>query len=66
MSADLPAGVVTFLFTDLEGSTRLLERDPKGMGVAMARHHELLAQAVDDHGGVIFETVGDAVYAAFV
>ncbi len=61
----LPEGDVTFFFTDLEGSTRLLERDAAATGLALARHHELLAEVVTDHGGVVFETVGDAVYAAF-
>jgi predicted ATPase/class 3 adenylate cyclase len=65
LAAHLPEGDVTFLFTDLEGSTRLLERDPTGTGRALARHHELLAAAVAEQGGVVFETVGDAVYAAF-
>jgi predicted ATPase/class 3 adenylate cyclase len=62
---DLPDGDVAFLFTDIEGSTRLLERDARALGVAMARHHELLAGEVTAHRGVVFETVGDAVYAAF-
>ena len=62
----LPAGTVTFLFTDMEGSTQLLEARPDAYRVALARHHVLLQQAVDTHGGVVFETVGEAVYAAFV
>jgi len=61
----LPAGVVTFLFSDVEGSTRLLESDQVRTGRALAEHHEIFEQAVSDAGGVIFETVGDAVYAAF-
>ena len=61
----LPAGTVTFLFTDLEGSTRLLEAHPAAYHDAVARHHALLLEAVTSHGGVVFETVGDAVYAAF-
>src|SRR5262245_31766059 len=64
-SGDLPAGTVTFLFTDLEGSTRLLEAHPAAYRDAVARHHALLRGAVEAHGGVVFETVGDAVYAAF-
>jgi predicted ATPase/class 3 adenylate cyclase/Tfp pilus assembly protein PilF len=60
-----PAGTVTFLFTDLEGSTRLLEAHPDAYREAVRRHHELLREAVDAHGGVVFETMGDAVYAAF-
>jgi predicted ATPase/class 3 adenylate cyclase len=57
--------VVTFLFTDVEGSTRLLERHPSDYGAGIARHHDLLAAAVGRRGGVVFETIGDAVYAAF-
>ena len=63
--ADLPTGTVTFLFTDLEGSTRLLEAHPAAYRDAVRRHHALLRGAVEAHGGVVFETVGDAVYAAF-
>jgi predicted ATPase/class 3 adenylate cyclase len=63
--ADLPTGTVTFLFTDLEGSTRLLEAHPTAYRDAVRRHHALLLSAVEGHGGVVFETVGDAVYAAF-
>ena len=61
----LPAGTVTFLFTDLEGSTRLLEAHPAAYRDAVRRHHALLRAAVEGQGGVVFETVGDAVYAAF-
>jgi predicted ATPase/class 3 adenylate cyclase len=61
----LPAGTVTFLFTDLEGSTALLEAHPVAYRDAVARHHALLRGAVEGHGGAVFETVGDAVYAAF-
>jgi predicted ATPase/class 3 adenylate cyclase len=61
----LPAGTVTFLFTDLAGSTRLLEAHPAAYRVAVRRHHALLRAAVEGHGGAVFETVGDAVYAAF-
>ena len=63
--ADLPQGTVTFLFTDLEGSTKLLEARPAAYRDAVRRHHDLLKGAVERHGGVVFETVGDAVYAAF-
>jgi predicted ATPase/class 3 adenylate cyclase len=61
----LPDGTVTFLFTDLEGSTRLLAAHPAAYRDAVARHHDLLRQTVEAHGGAVFETVGDAVYAAF-
>jgi class 3 adenylate cyclase len=62
---DLPSGDVTFLFTDVEGSTRLLEQHPAEYGIAIARHHELIEDAVEENRGVVFETIGDAVYAAF-
>jgi class 3 adenylate cyclase len=62
---DLPSGTVTFLFSDVEGSTQLLERFPHTMGAALARHHELFEEIMAAHDGAIFETVGDAVYAAF-
>src|SRR3977135_3570661 len=61
----LPAGTVSFLFTDIEGSTRLLEEHPQEMGAAMSRHHDLLQQAVEANGGIVFETLGDGVYASF-
>ncbi len=62
---DLPEGEVTFLFTDVQGSTRLLEEHPVEYASKIARHHELLEDAVVDRRGVVFETIGDAVYAAF-
>ncbi|MGI8477233.1 MAG: AAA family ATPase [Thermomicrobiales bacterium] len=62
---DLPRGTVTFLFTDIEGSTRLWELDPAAMWTALARHHDLLRSAILVHHGVAFKTVGDAFQAAF-
>ena len=61
----LPTGTVTFLFTDIEGSTRLLEQHPHAYPAALARHEAILRRAIERYGGVVFETVGDAVYAAF-
>ncbi|HJP88102.1 MAG TPA: adenylate/guanylate cyclase domain-containing protein [Candidatus Limnocylindrales bacterium] len=61
----LPEGTVTFLFSDLEGSTNILERYGSAAGAALLRHHEIYEELVDRNRGVIFETVGDAVYAAF-
>ncbi len=61
----LPSGNVTFLFTDVEGSTHMLERDSAGMAKVLARHHEILRAAVEGHDGAVFETFGDAVCAAF-
>ncbi len=59
------AGVLTFLFTDIQGSTHLWEQHPHAMAIALARHDELLRQAVEANAGRIFKTAGDAVYAAF-
>lgn len=61
----LPTGTVTFLFTDVEGSTRLWERDPEAMSKALSRHDDLLRNVVEAYGGVVFKTVGDAFCAAF-
>ncbi|MCE3275763.1 MAG: hypothetical protein K0R13_1618 [Propionibacteriaceae bacterium] len=63
--ADLPRGTVTFLFTDIAGSTALWEQDRQSMAAAVARHLALLDAAIADQGGVHFKTVGDAVQAAF-
>src|SRR3712207_7750742 len=63
--ADPPTGTVTFLFTDIEGSTKLWERSPAGMQVALARHDAILWEAIEGHGGFVFKTVGDAFCAAF-
>ena len=63
--AELPSGTVTFLFTDIEGSTALWERNPLAMREAVERHLALLDRAVSDHGGVRFKTVGDAIQVAF-
>jgi class 3 adenylate cyclase len=63
--ADLPGGTVTFLFTDIEGSTALWERDRQAMASVVARHLALLDVAISAQGGVHFKTVGDAVQAVF-
>jgi predicted ATPase/class 3 adenylate cyclase len=63
--AELPRGTVTFLFTDIEGSTALWERDRNAMAAAVERHIALLDSAIQDHGGIHFKTIGDAVQAAF-
>ncbi len=57
--------VVTFLFTDIEGSTRIWEDHPDAMEVALARHDLLLRRAIEDDGGIVFKTVGDAFCAVF-
>jgi len=64
MSA-LPTGTVTFLFTDIEGSTHLWEQYPQAMQSALARHDAILRRHIESHSGAVFKTVGDAFYAAF-
>jgi predicted ATPase len=56
---------VTFLFTDVEGSTRRWEADAEGMRVALAAHDEVLRNAIEAHGGWSFKHTGDGVCAAF-
>ena len=60
-----PTGTLTFLFTDIEGSTRLWENNAPAMQAALARHDELLRWAIEERGGYIFKTVGDAFCCAF-
>src|SRR5882724_12899758 len=62
---DFLSGTVTFLFTDIEGSTRLWEEQPDTMRLALARHDALLRTAIEANGGVVFKTIGDAFCAAF-
>jgi predicted ATPase len=57
--------VVTFLFTDVEGSTRRWESDADGMRAALAAHDELLRNTIAAHGGFLFKHTGDGVCAAF-
>ncbi len=59
------SGTVTFVFTDLEGSTRLWEEFPDAMRHALARHDELLRTAIVEHKGQIVKTTGDGVHAVF-
>src|SRR6266545_3392011 len=66
MRSDLPSGTVTFLFTDIEGSTRLLhELGADAYGAALAEHRRLLREAFARHGGVEVDTQGDAFFVAF-
>jgi class 3 adenylate cyclase len=59
------AETTIFLFTDIEGSTRLWEQNPEQMIAALARHDAILHTIITTHGGSIFKTVGDGVYATF-
>ena len=63
--SEMPRGTVAFLFTDVENSSALWERDGAAMMSAMARHVALLREAVSAHGGVLFKTVGDGTQSAF-
>jgi class 3 adenylate cyclase len=63
---DLPSGLVTFLFTDIEGSTRRWETDPAGMRAALAEHDDTLRRAVEAYGGAVFKHTGDGMCAVFV
>ena len=64
-AAAAPSGVVTFLFTDVEGSTRRWEADAEGMRAALTAHDEVLRDAIEAHGGWLFKHTGDGVCAAF-
>ena len=59
------ASVTTFLFTDIEGSTRLWESQPERMQAALARHDALAREAVEGSRGVVVKTTGDGIHAAF-
>ena len=60
-----PPAAVTFLFTDIEGSTRLWEEEPEAMRSSLAHHDDLLRAAIESYGGRVFKTVGDAFCATF-
>src|SRR6478672_6121170 len=65
--AELPTGTVTFLLTDIEGSTRLWETVPKAMEAALERHNRIVTEVIDGHGGVVVTSrgEGDSFFAAF-
>jgi predicted ATPase/class 3 adenylate cyclase len=64
--SELPSGTVTFLVTDLVGSTRLWEEQSDDtMSVALARHDGVLRAAIEAHGGIVFATMGDGIAAVF-
>src|SRR6266496_4341590 len=62
---ELPTGTVTFLLTDIEGSTRLVERLGEGFEPLLVEHNRIIAEAVVAAGGVQFGSEGDAVFAVF-
>jgi predicted ATPase/class 3 adenylate cyclase len=61
----LPSGTVTFLFTDIEGSTERWERHRESMKTAVRQHEEVIREAVATHDGYVFKTIGDAFCASF-
>ncbi|HET8968489.1 MAG TPA: adenylate/guanylate cyclase domain-containing protein, partial [Gaiellaceae bacterium] len=66
MRSDLPSGTVTFLFTDVEGSTRLLHSlGAEGYAEALAEHRRVIREACASEGGVEVDTQGDAFFFAF-
>ena len=65
-STELPDGTVTFLFTDLEGSTRMLHQlGAEAYAEVLGNHRSLISDAVIEHGGVVFGSEGDALFCAF-
>jgi predicted ATPase/class 3 adenylate cyclase len=65
VSSASPNGSITFLFTDIEGSTRMWEEEPERMRPALARHDALVRKAVESNRGVVVKMIGDGVHAAF-
>jgi predicted ATPase/class 3 adenylate cyclase len=63
---ELPSGIVTFLFTDIEGSTQLWDTLPDAMRLSQETHNTILNEAITAHGGQVYKVVGDAFQAAFV
>lgn len=63
--AELPSGTVTFVFTDLEGATRLWEEHPSAMRGALSRHDEIVRSAIEARDGVVLSSMGDGVAAVF-
>ena len=61
----IPSGTVTFLFTDIEGSTKLAREHPEAWEAARARHHAILQEAIELNNGYAFQIIGDAFCAAF-
>jgi predicted ATPase/class 3 adenylate cyclase len=62
---NLPTGTVTYLFTDIEGSTKLWESHAQAMRESLGQHDTLLRTIVTEHGGTVFKAIGDAFYAVF-
>ncbi|HEY5983212.1 MAG TPA: adenylate/guanylate cyclase domain-containing protein [Anaerolineales bacterium] len=65
MATDTQPSTLTFLFTDIEGSTKLWEEFPERMRGALARHDEILRSAIESNGGRVIKTTGDGFHAVF-
>lgn len=63
--SNYPSGTVTFLFTDIEGSTKIAQEHPDAMPALLARHHEILNQSIRAHNGYVFQIIGDAFCVTF-
>lgn len=61
----LPSGTVTFLFSDIEGSTQLWEKHPQEMRAALAQHDSILREAIESNHGHLVKTTGDGAHAVF-
>jgi len=62
---NVPSAITTYLFTDIEGSTRLWEQEPERMAAALARHDAIARAAVEEHRGTVVKMTGDGVHATF-
>ena len=62
---NIPSGTVTFLFTDIEGSTKLARAHPEKWEAARSRHHAILKSAIESNNGYVFQIIGDAFCATF-
>ena len=62
---DLPGGTVTFLFTDIEGSTPLWDKNPQAMRKSLARHNVILEEGIEGQEGLVFKVIGDAFQSVF-
>ena len=65
MNSHFPSGTVTFLFTDIEGSTQLWEKHPEAMGTALSQHDALMRAAIETNRGEIVKSTGDGFHAVF-
>lgn len=65
MNTNLPTGTVTFLFTDIEGSTKLAQAYPDELPSLLAQHNEILNESIEENNGFTFRIVGDSLSASF-